>query len=292
MKREMKSNLLKIIILSITLVFFTNCSFLKRKNEVIVTPEMVLTSIFLDDAYSLNKYLSEGFPIDYRDSSDKTLLMDILDHNSLQSLNIVLTRGIDTEIRDNSGRTAIFYVRSLPALQAMKEAGANINVVSTEDKDSLLVYFIKEKSSDYSTYLIKNGSDFSIEDKNGWNALFWSVTVGEASVVKELKNVGANYLEVDDEGNYPIYYAYDEETLLELLDIEGYNLKLKNKKNENILGEVYLRAVANGYIQVVGKLFKLGVNPRYISYGDSAMSIANKFNNIEMIKFLKDNNIK
>lgn len=292
MKREMKSNLFKIVILCITVIFFTSCSFLQKKEENIATPEEVYTAIFLDDSYSLNKYLSEGFPIEYRDSSDKTLLMTVLENNSLKSLDILLTRRVDTEARDSNGRTAIFYIRSLEALKSMVENGANLDVVSLKNKTSLLTYFIKEKSVLHTQYLIESGADFNLKDSEGWDSVFWSAVVGEKEVIRKLKDAGANFLEIDMKGNYPIYYAYDESSILELLEVSGYNLKLKNLQGENILGEVYLRAVANGYTEVITKLLDLGVNPRYTSYGESAMSIAKKINNPDMIKFLNDNNIK
>ena len=68
--------------------------------------------------------------------------------------------------------------------------------------------------------------------------------------------------------------------LLKLLEIKDYNLNMRNRKNENIFGEIYLRAVDNGYVNVVKKLFELGVNPYYMSYGDSAISIAKEKNNL------------
>lgn len=103
---------------------------------------------------------------------------------------------------------------------------------------------------------------------------------------------GANFLEVDERGNYPIYYVYDEKNLMELLNIKGYDLKKRNLNRENILGEVYLRAVANGFTDVIKRVLELGVNPNYASYGDNAISIAKENKNSEMIKFLNDNGIK
>ena len=67
---------------------------------------------------------------------------------------------------------------------------------------------------------------------------------------------------------------------------------MRNKKNENIFGEIYLRAVENGYVNVVKKLFELGINPYYMSYGDSAISIAKEKNNLEMIELLKSKGLK
>lgn len=291
MKREMKSNFFKGIILCTAIIFFTSCSFFQEKKVEIATPKEVYTAIFLDDSYSLNRYLSEGFPVDYRDSDGKTLLMSILENNSLKSLTAILDRNVDTEAKDGKGRTAIFYVRSLEALEKLVAAGANVDIIS-ESGTPLLTIFIKDKPISYSIFLIESGADYNSRDRKGWNSLFWAAASGELEIVKALKNMGGDFSTLDEKGNYPIYYTYDENTLLELLDGINYNLKLKNLQKENILGEVYLRSVANGYISVVKRLFELGVNLRYTSYGDSALSIAKKMNNSKMIKFLNDNNIK
>ena len=48
----------------------------------------------------------------------------------------------------------------------------------------------------------------------------------------------------------------------------------------------------NGYVNVVKKLFELGINPYYMSYGDSAISIAKEKNNLEMIELLKSKGLK
>jgi ankyrin repeat protein len=131
-----------------------------------------------------------------------------------------------------------------------------------------------------------------LKDKNGWSAMFWSGIVGNPELIRKMNERGANFLEVDERGNYPIYYVYDEKNLMELLNIKGYDLKKKNLNRENILGEVYLRAVANGFTDVIKRVLELGVNPNYASYGDNAISIAKENKNSEMIKFLNDNGIK
>lgn len=292
MKREMKSSFLKIIILCITILFFTNCTFFQKKEIRKATPEEIYTTIILDDSYTLNKYLSEGFPIDFRDSSDETLLMKALKNNSLKSLETLLSRGIDLEQQDSYGKTAIFYVRSIEALEKMIKNGANINFVIPSKQLSLLTYFIKFKPIDYSLLLVDNGVNPYLKDESGWDSTFWAAVDGNGELIKRMNEKGIDFLQVDEKGNYPIYYAFNEDIILELLNVKNYNLKKINSQKENVLGEIYLRAVANGYPTVVEKILKLGVNPNYTSYGDSAISILEKTKNPDIIKFFNDNNIK
>ena len=168
---------------------------------------------------------------------------------------------------------------------------AELNVLNNQG-EPLFIYFLKNKPISYSEYIITQNIDFQLKDKNGWSAMFWSGIVGNPELIRKMNERGANFLEVDERGNYPIYYVYDEKNLMELLNIKGYDLKKRNLNRENILGEVYLRAVANGFTDVIKRVLELGVNPNYASYGDNAISIAKENKNSEMIKFLNDNGIK
>ena len=274
----------KLLILFIA-ILLTGCSLISKKHEVVISPEQVSNAIITDDNYLLNKYLSDGFPIDY-DSNGETLLKMVLENNSLKSLSTLLDRGVDVETRDKSGKTPIFYVRSIEALELLIKDGANID---SYDKGgvNLLTYFIQNKPVSYSELLIKNGVRLT-----DWDSLFWAVISGDSKLIRDMANAGANFSQKDDKGNYPIYYAYNQDNILELLQVTKYNLNEKNLKNENVLGEVYLRAVADGYIDVVDKLISLGVNPNYMSYGDSAISIARNNNEIEMLEYLKSKGIE
>lgn len=290
MKREMKSSILKNIFFLTLIVILSGCTLFQKKSTI-PTVEQVYSSILLDDSYRLNKYLIDGFPLDYEDSNGKNLLVVALENNSLKSIEVLLNKDIDKNKVDNQGKTPIFYVRSFEALKKMCEDKVDLNIVDSQG-EPLFIYFLKNKPLSYSKYIVTQNLDFELKDKNGWSGVFWSGITGDSELISKMQERGANFLALDNKGNYPIYYAYDEKNLLELLNIKGYDLKKTNSNRENVLGEVYLRAVANGFTEVISKLLALGVNPNYASYGDTAISIAKENKNIEMIKFLNDNGIK
>lgn len=290
MKREMKSSILKNIFFLILIMILGGCTFFQKKSTL-PTVDEVYNSILLDDKYRLNRYLIAGFPLEYQDSEGKNLLVIALENNSLKSIELLLNRNIDINKIDNLNKTPIFYVRSLEALKLLCEDGANLNVINNQG-EPLIVNFIKNKPLLYSEYIITKNIDFQLKDKNGWSSVFWSGINGDITLIRDMIQAGANFLDIDNKGNYPIYYVYDEDTLLELLSIKGYDFKKKNINNETIMGEVYLRAVANNYINVIKKLLEMGVNPNYASYGENAIKIARDNENLEMIKFLNDNGIK
>lgn len=275
----------KIVFIFMVIMFLNNCTLLKKKHKIIISPEQVSSAIVVDDNYLLNKYLSDGFPVDYNFNGN-TLLERVLENNSLKSLKTLLNRGVDIEQRDEYGKTPIFYVRSLEALQMLIDDGAEIDVYD-KNNESLLTFFIKNKPESYSELIINKG--VKIDD---WNTLFWASVEGTPQIISHMAKNGADFSTKNKNGNYPIYYSYNENNILELLKVGNYNLSEVNLKNENILGEVYLRAVANGYIKVVDKLIEMGVNPRYMSYGDNALSIANDTENEDMINYLKSKGLK
>ena len=280
----------KLICLSMIIIIFTSCSMLKDKKNVVIAPEEVVNAIETDNSFLLNSFFSEDFPVTY--SKDrKSLLMIAIENDSHNVLDMILIRGAYLEEEIEDGRTPIFYVRSSEALNKLVIAGADINKLDNK-KESVISYFIKNKPFEYSEYLVLAGANLDIENNEGWTSIFDAVVSGNIKLVELMLERGGDFKKEDIYGNIPIFYTNDENMLLKLLEIKDYNLNMRNRKNENIFGEIYLRAVDNGYVNVVKKLFELGVNPYYMSYGDSAISIAKEKNNLEMIGLLQSKGLK
>lgn len=280
----------KLICLSMIIIIFTSCSMLKEKKNVVIAPEEVVNAIETDNSFLLNSFFSEDFPVTY--SKDrKSLLMIAIENDSHNVLDMILIRGAYLEEEIEDGRTPIFYVRSSEALNKLVIAGADINKLDNK-KESVISYFIKNKPFEYSEYLVLAGANLDIETSEGWTPIFDAVVSGNIKLVELMLERGGDFKKEDIYGNIPIFYTNDENMLLKLLEIKDYNLNMRNRKNENIFCEIYLRAVDNGYVNVVKKLFELGVNPYYMSYGDSAISIAKEKNNLEMIELLQSKGLK
>ena len=280
----------KLICLCMIIIIFTSCSMLKNKKNVVIAPEEVVNAVETDNSFLLNSFFSEDFPVTYS-KDGKSLLMIAIENDSHNVLDMILVRGAYLEEEIEDGRTPIFYVRSSEALNKLVIAGADINRLDNK-KESVISYFIKNKPFEYSEYLVIAGANLDVENDEGWTPIFDAVVFGNIKLVELMLERGGDFKKEDIYGNIPIFYTNDENMLLKLLEIKDYNLNMKNKKNENIFGEIYLRAVDNGYVNVVKKLFELGVNPYYMSYGDSAISIAKEKNNLEMIELLKSKGLK
>ena len=280
----------KLICLCMIIIIFTSCSMLKNKKNVVIAPEEVVNAVETDNSFLLNSFFSEDFPVTYS-KDGKSLLMIAIENDSHNVLDMILVRGAYLEEEIEDGRTPIFYVRSSEALNKLVIAGADINKLDNK-KESVISYFIKNKPFEYSEYLVIAGANLDVENDEGWTPLFDAVVSGNIQLVELMLERGGDFKKEDVYGNIPIFYTNNEDMLLKLLEIKDYNLNMRNKKNENIFGEIYLRAVENGYVNVVKKLFELGINPYYMSYGDSAISIAKEKNNLEMIELLKSRGLK
>lgn len=280
----------KLICLCMIIIIFTSCSMLKNKKNVVIAPEEVVNAVETDNSFLLNSFFSEDFPVTYS-KDGKSLLMIAIENDSHNVLDMILVRGAYLEEEIEDGRTPIFHVRNSEALNKLVIAGANINKLDNK-KESVISYFIKNKPFEYSEYLVIAGANLDIENSEGWTPIFDAVVSGNIKLVELMLERGGDFKKEDIYGNIPIFYTNDENMLLKLLEIKDYNLNMRNKKNENIFGEIYLRAVDNGYVNVVKKLFELGVNPYYMSYGDSAISIAKEKNNLEMIELLQSKGLK
>lgn len=280
----------KLICLCMIIIIFTSCSMLKNKKNVVIAPEEVVNAVETDNSFLLNSFFSEDFPVTYS-KDGKSLLMIAIENDSHNVLDMILVRGAYLEEEIEDGRTPIFYVRSSEALNKLVIAGADINKLDNK-KESVISYFIKNKPFEYSEYLVIAGANLDVENDEGWTPIFDAVVSGNIKLVELMLERGGDFKKEDVYGNIPIFYTNNEDMLLKLLEIKDYNLNMRNKKNENIFGEIYLRAVENGYVNVVKKLFELGINPYYMSYGDSAISIAKEKNNLEMIELLKSKGLK
>ena len=272
------------------IIIFTSCSILKNKKNEVIAPEEVVKEVETDNSFLLNSFFSEDFPVTYS-KDGKSLLMIAIENDSHNVLDMILVRGAFLEEEIEDGRTPIFYVRSSEALNKLVIAGADINKLDNK-KESVISYFIKNKPFEYSEYLVIAGANLDVENDEGWTPIFDAVVSGNIKLVELMLERGGDFKKEDIYGNIPIFYTNNEDMLLKLLEIKDYNLNMRNKKNENIFGEIYLRAVENGYVNVVKKLFELGINPYYMSYGDRAISIAKEKNNLEMIELLKSKGLK
>ena len=290
----------KVFILFLTLILIA-CSNTKKSDNTLVdnitvTPEDMYTSILLDDVDSVRLFLDNGFPVDTVDETGETLVIKAVKSNSLEVLELLvkrrasLDRGTYSYTRRNTdievaGKTPLYFVKSQEALTILIDGGADINYVNSKG-EPLLIDYIKYKPEPYVKTLIDRGARVNIADSEMWSPLTWASVNNQKEVVGHLIGAGANLNFRDAKGNYAIYYAYNEE-VISLLINEDYDLTHRNTDGERVMGEVYLKSVANGYLEEVRRLLDIGVDVNYMSYGDTAVTLARENKDAEMLYLLE-----
>lgn len=265
-------------------------------DNITVTPEDMYTSILLDDVDSVRLFLDNGFPVDTVDEAGETLVIKAVKSNSLEVLQLLITRNASLEratypyIRRNTdievpGKTPLYFVKSQDTLDILLDAGADVNYVNSRG-EPLLIDYIKYKPEEYTKTLIDHGVRVNVADSELWTPLIWAAVNGQSGIVEKLIGAGADMNFRDGRGNYAIYYAYNKE-VISLLINDNYDLNQRNADNERVMGEVYLKCVANGYREEVERLLDTGVDVNYMSYGDTAMALAKENKDAEMIDLLQ-----
>jgi len=290
----------KVFILFLTLILIA-CSNTKKSDNTLVdniavTPEDMYTSILLDDVDSVELFLNNGFPVDTVDTEGETLVIKAVKSNSLEVLDLLvrrkasLDRGTYPYTRRNTdievaGKTPLYFVKSQEALAILIDGGADINYVNSKG-EPLLIDYIKYKPEPYIKTLIDSKARVNIADNELWSPLIWASVNNQKEVVTNLIAAGADMNFRDAKGNYAIYYAYNKE-VISLLINENYDLSQRNADGERVMGEVYLKCVANGYLEEVERLLDIGVDVNYMSYGDTAVTLARENKDAEMLYLLE-----
>ncbi|MGL6064828.1 MAG: ankyrin repeat domain-containing protein [Fusobacteriaceae bacterium] len=270
----MKKSLVFVILIS--LLLFVGCS---NTEKIVISEQSVYNAILVDDTAALSLALNLGFSVDYKNKEDISLLNYAINRNSTKSISILSKRVVDID-RDK----LIFKVKSFNSLKSLVENGANINI-KNEEGESLLSFFVKKESIIYVKYLLDNSVDLDVIDSNGYTPIFWAIHSNNVEILSLLIKYGGNPVTLDTKGNYPLYYTKNKDSLKILLNF-NYDLDKKNKNGENIFGEIYFSAIANGQFEIIDILINKGIDLNYKSYGDTALSIAKKSGNQEMINYI------
>ena len=257
------------------------------------TSDRVYNGAFLGSTEIIQGEIRSGLNIDDHYHRERTLLIEAVRNNNLETVSQLINQGANIEARDVTGKTAIFHTPSIEMLELLISNGAQMEVIDN-DKTSLMTYFISNKPKEYSHYLIEKGLYSrggplgAIDEKLG----FLLVERNDSYLIDRIVKTNPNIFKIKNEiGNYPIFYAQDSKAIMNLLNID-YNLAETNIYGENILGEVYLKAVKNNNLNVIEKLISKGVNPQYSSYGITPISLARENNNREILGYLQRVGVK
>lgn len=251
------------------------------------TSNIVYNGAFLGSTKLIDEEINKGLNINNQYVAEKTLLIEAVRANNIDTVSQLLKSGADIEKRDLYGRTAIFYSSSIEILELLIYHNAQMNIIDNNGF-SLMSYFIENKPQEYSHLLIDSGLysekiKTSLKDEK---LGFLLVEKDNKEIIDKIIKINPTIFQNRDRnGNYPIFYGENSDIILSLLNVD-YNLQEKNNYGENILGEVYLKAIRNNELKVIKKIIEKGVDPKYYSYGETPLNIAKKNGNKAIIDYL------
>jgi uncharacterized protein len=96
------------------------------------------------DTALLKLLLRGGADVNYTDSEGQTARYSAVSSGNFEAVQLLLTAGSDVHHRDNMNMTPLFMVRSLPVLNLLLAAGADVQAVSSAGLNALHCLCVRE----------------------------------------------------------------------------------------------------------------------------------------------------
>jgi len=186
-------------------------------------------------------------------------------HDEADLVRALLARNFPVNAADKDGGTALLYGRSIETVEALVEAGANVNV-RTLSGDTPLIAATRDGQEDIARFLLENGADVTARAPDGDTALLYIARVYPPceGIVRDILTKGASVDESNNLGNTALMYAAnaDNAEVAEVLIEAKANVNAKNKKGENAL----LFAARAGNVVMANYLIKEGADIAVINH--------------------------
>ena len=164
-------------------------------------------------------------------------------HNNMKVVNCLLQNGANVDLQDEDGQTALFHAlrnKGIPfgILSSLVKNGANLNTRRKYDKCTPLMS-VTQSCGMYEeqlvTWLVENGADVDLQDKDGLTALHYACkTDNSCEVVSCLIKNGANINACTGNKVTPLMRAAKKgnSDVVSLLIARGANVDLKDKDGD------------------------------------------------------------
>ncbi len=191
---------------------------------------------------AIERYLSEGVPVDAEDGSKWTPLQHAVGKGNLECAEFLIKQGADVNHRDEGGYTALFAVKKedIDMALLLTKHGADIDaktsfgfsplILTIEDGDLVLSNFYISEGADVNVqetvaggtalltasrkgftelvmFLLGNGADVSLSANTGFSPLMAAARGGHEGVVKLLVAYGADGDVTDNGGHTALVHA-------------------------------------------------------------------------------------
>ncbi|MFH1643903.1 MAG: ankyrin repeat domain-containing protein [bacterium] len=157
------------------------------------------------------KAIFDGANINFQDKNGKTALIWATIQNHSQIVNYIIEKlkGVDIYIQDKSGKTAYDYAPNI-------DLKLSINPKQTFFSAAAQGNFEAVKKA------LSKGVKIDARDSNGKTALIWAVSAGDQKIVEYLIDNGANVYIKDKEGRNALGYTNDLSMKISLMPIPDF----------------------------------------------------------------------
>ncbi len=246
---------------------------------------------------------------DGEDSDSRTPLMVAAFHGNVEALQALIDIGADIHIKNKRGDSALTIANkryhSEPVIQALFNAGADVNQADTND-NPLLIMPATNGDKKRVAMLLHNGADVNRPDAHNMTALHYAVHEDEIDVVKDLLAKGANPNLPNDlkqtafsmairKGNPEMIEALSQAGGNPALIVPYENITMEDliaggsdvtKANEDGMTDL-IRSVAKSDRDLTQKLFKAGADVNQAGlYGVTPLMLAVALKDWPMVRDL------
>lgn len=180
-----------------------------------------------NDIEMMELLLKKGAKISYQKGCDESPLMVASEKNNLDAVLFLIEKGANVNERVGEYQTPLINAACYDAVAAIKiliEKGADIEAKS--DSKTALLWALDLGLEKTALFLINEGANVNIKDKNGFTALHYAAKSNLKNIVKLLISKGLDINYKNSMGDTPLHLS--DLNLIPLLVENGANINDKN----------------------------------------------------------------
>ncbi len=184
--------------------------------------------------------LKSGANIHQKIANNVTLLHAAVKGKHLDIIKQLLDQGIDPNETDEEGHSALQLAAKngdLDSFKLLMQRGAEIKALDKSNAGVLHYACGWDKPIDMAKFLVEQGLDVNLKNKEGETALLIAVKNENLAVALYLIDKKANLNDQDEKGNTALHYAVEKysKKMMVLLLLKGADINIKNKEGLNVV---------------------------------------------------------
>lgn len=244
------------------------------------------------------KYL-EGLGINpnVTDNNGVTPIHNLAGRNKdVTIFNYFIAKGVSTTKADKKGNTPLMNAASRNSLEVVKFFGVKNLDAKNKDGKTALTNAVAGNGADVVTYLLENGADSKVIDKDGNSLAYYLVKSYSKRNLKAfnakwdlLTAKGVNIAAVQEGGNNLLHLAVTKNSTDLLAKIAKYKVDV-NAKNDNGLTPLHLAAMTSSTVENIKYLIDLGAKTTIVTDFEESvydLAVENELLEKNKIEFLK-----